>query len=119
MQIKSRPEQDARAEIPGLEPGFSSAPPLGIPEGFGKPRQSELDNTAWLTNSRCIRSSRRDPDYAIFLPQIVSFRIGGWVSNTVSIGLSFSHPKHLPLSNPFQPDFYETVRKWEKLKGNL
>jgi hypothetical protein len=34
--------------------------------------------------SRCIRSSRLDPDYAIFLPQIVSFRIGWWVSNTVS-----------------------------------
>jgi len=33
--------------------------------------------------SRCIRSSRPVPDYAIFLPQIVSFRIGWWVSNTV------------------------------------
>jgi len=37
----------------------------------------------FLFNSRCIRSSRPDPDYAILLPQIVSFRIGSWVSNTV------------------------------------
>ncbi|MFX1538566.1 MAG: hypothetical protein ACFFDI_30615 [Promethearchaeota archaeon] len=39
---------------------YSSAGTLGIPEGFGKPRQSELHNTAWLSNSRCIREFRRE-----------------------------------------------------------
>jgi len=39
-----------------------------------------------VKNTRCIRSSRPDPDYAIFLPQIVSLRIRWWVSNTVSKG---------------------------------
>jgi len=62
--------------------------------------------SSWkIFNTRCIRSSRPDRDYAIFPPQIVSFRIGWWVSNTVSRGRTLRcgvryTRKKLPLGLP-------------------
>jgi hypothetical protein len=77
MQIKSYPKQDARAEIPGLEPGFSSAPPLGIPEGFGKLKQRGLHNPAFHLIQDEVETVRPCPILSISGRNLASFRTRG------------------------------------------
>jgi hypothetical protein len=54
---------------------------------YFSPKWDEIPNSHFgfhfFDSLRCIRQSGPHPDYAIVLPQIVNFRIGWWVSNTV------------------------------------